>query len=1091
MKISVGSNPIRYAVLAALLCIPMHSSAENSSVQISRMRCENLVNPLGIDVPAPRLSWVLLPARPGERNLKQTAYRVLVASTPALLDRDIGDLWDTGKVASAQQTQLAYAGKTLHSQRRAWWKVKVWDQDDRATPWSSAATWSMGLLDASDWTGQWIGIRGGDAPRRELQGARWIESAPAGLGARWFHALFEISQKDAVSYALLTAAGTGEIAVYVNGERFYGSGARPSDYVTQDVSASIHTGWNSLAIEVNPASGAAALIAAITLDREDGRVDRVQTSNQWKVADSEKQGWELAAFDDRTWSHAVTTTDLPLLVHIGERTRLPARMLRKEFRLPGAPRNATVYLSGLGYSELYINGKKVSSDVLSPGLTDYDKRVLYVTYDVTKYLHAGTNAIGILLGNGRFYAPRLNVPTFTRSYNYPEARLQLEIDCAHKQTTIVTDGTWKATANGPIRANNDYDGEEYDARMEKTGWTEPGYDDSKWMAAQRIDAPKGELRAQMMEPIRVTHTLEPVKVMKTGPDTYVFDMGQNMMGWARLHVTGAAGTRVILRYAETLRPGGELYTDNLRSARQTDVYTLKGGGPEVYEPRFTEHGFRYVEVSGYPGVPTLHAIDGRVVGDSLAEHADFSTSNSIINGIYRNILWGDRSNYRSIPTDCDQRDERQGWLGDRSAESSGESYMFDVEQFYAKWLNDIGDSQLANGQIDDVAPAYWPIYSKQAVWPASFFIVADMLHEQYGDDVPIREHYAQMKRWVAYTQTLMKNDLLPVDVYGDWCLPPRTLSLVRDDDPQAYTAPEILGTTYFYYLLHLMSQFAQISGHPQDVQEYSALAAKMRDAFNKKYFNPATNLYADGSQTSSVLALALGLAPADRRQAIANNLVKNIEEHTHGHVGVGLVGQQWLMKTLTDSGHLNVAYQLAAQTTYPSWGYMLSQGATTIWELWNGNVAGPAMNSGNHLMLLGDLVAWMYEDLAGIAPDPRYPGFKHILVAPQPVGDLRFVRASHESSFGRIATYWTRNGSRMMLDITVPPNTTATVYVPGRNVFEGGHPADTAIGVRFVQRGEGKMVYEIGSGRYVFTSTVAAPDNNTVAAELQPAGRVH
>lgn len=1061
------------------------------SVHVEKLRCEDLVDPLGIDATTPRLSWVLLANRPGARDLRQTAYRVLVASSPEVLKRDRGDLWDSGKVASSQSNQLRYAGKPLVSQQSVWWKVQVWDQDGRASAWSTMASWSMGLLQPDDWKGQWIGLKGGDGPSEELSGARWIADRRAGPGTRWFRCLFQISQKDPVSYALFAAAGSGEITAFVNGQKIGGS--FPRGYAAQDITEGLHTGWNSMAIEVKPDTFSAAMIAGITLDRADGRIDHIQSDPQWKASDTEESGWQGPEFDDANWRPVQAVSALPLPVVGGERTRLAARMLRKDFVLKAVPSAAHVYISGLGYFELYLNGRKVGKDVLAPGLTDYDRRVLYVTYDVTRYLHAGKNAVGILLGNGRFYAPRMFVPTKTRSFGYPEARMQLEIDSASGHSTVVTNTTWQATAEGPIRANNDYDGEEYDARMEKPGWSSPGYTDQGWMAAQQMPAPEGELRAQMNPPIQVDQQLRPVTIIKLRPDAYIFDMGQNMMGWSRLRVHGPAGARVTLRYAETLRPDGGLYTDNLRSARQTDLYILKGGGEETWEPRFTEHGYRYVEVIGFPGVPTLDSITGEVVHDALAEHTDFDTSNATINGIYKAIVWSDRGNYRSIPTDCDQRDERQGWLGDRSAESFGETYFFDVEQFYAKWLNDIADSQKKNGQVNDVAPAYWPIYSEQATWPSTFFFVADMLHQQYGDDTGIQQHYPEMRRWIEHTRTLMRDDLLPVDTYGDWCVPPLTLDALRDIDPREKTAPEVLGSTYFYYLLRLMSQYAAIAGQAQDQQEYDALAERLRAAFNRKYFHPETNLYGDGSQTSSVLALAVGIAPHDRRSAIAKALAADIEHRTHGHVGVGIIGQQWLMKTLTNAGYGDVAYQILTQTTYPSWGYMLAHNATTIWELWNGNVAGPAMNSGNHLMLLGDLQSWLYEDLAGIRTDPQEPGFRHILIQPRVLGDLTYVRASHDSPYGLIGVDWRRNGDAFTLHVTVPPNTTATVFMPADDrgrVRENGRIPESESGVRFVGETAHAFEYEVGSGEYVFASHLpasftASQGETAVASKVQ------
>lgn len=1058
-----------------------------SSVQVVHLRTENRLNPLGIDTIAPRISWQLQSTRPGARSLKQTAYRVLAASSQTLLAQEKGDLWDSGKMASSHSVLVPYAGKRLASQQAVWWKVRVWDQDDKPSSWSDAAMWSMGMLAATDWKGDWIGIHGGDAPPEELQGAHWIASKSAGQGTRWFRGQFDISLKNPISYALFVAEGSGEVTAYLNGQKINPIfGSFPKGYVSQNVSEMIHVGMNHIAIEVRSDTFTPAIIAGITLDRQDGHIDYIQTDENWRVTDKQEKNWEQprSGFGGATWEAAKTVTGMTLPVPLGERTRLASRMLRKEFTVERVPLSAHVYISGLGYYELYINGRKVGNDVLAPGLTDYDKRVFYVTYEVTKYLHPGKNAIGVMLGNGRFYAPRLNIPIRTRTFGYPKVRLQLEIDSTHGHTTLATDETWKATADGPVRANSEYDGEEYDARKEKSGWATPGYNDSGWQAAEKMAPPGGTVHAQMNEPIQVTRELHPVKMTQTRPGVYVFDMGQTMAGWSKLRVTGRAGTKITLRYAETLLPNGALYPDNLRSARQTDIYTLKGGGPEVYEPRFTLHGYRYVEVRGYPGTPTLASITGRVVSDALEENVDFTTSNETINDIYRIAVWSARANYHSIPTDCPQRDERQGWLGDRSAESKGESYTFNVESFYTKWLNDIDDSIDKDGRINDVAPAYWPIYSENVVWPASFFIVAEMLHRQYADDKPIRDHYPSMRRWIEHMRTLVKDRLLPVDTYGDWCVPPRTLSLVTDTDPAATTSREVLGSTYFYYLLTLMSHFAEIGGHPQDKQEYDAVAASMKAAFNKKYFNERTNLYDNGSQTSSILALTFGLVPQDRREAVARNLVESIEHHTHGHVGVGIVGGQWLMQQLSYSGHIDVAYQLATQTTYPSWGYMLSQHATTVWELWNGDVAGPSMNSGNHLMLLGDLITWMYENLAGIRPDENAPGFQQIVIAPMTPTGLRFVRASHNSPYGRIGTSWQNEDGHFTLHVIIPPNTMAKVIVPTRNrssVREGTATPENERDIKLVEERPGAVVYQVGSGEYTFTSAVTLSQNTLVA----------
>jgi alpha-L-rhamnosidase len=584
------------------------------------------------------------------------------------------------------------------------------------------------------------------------------------------------------------------------------------------------------------------------------------------------------------------------------------------------------------------------------------------------------------------------------------------------------------------------------------------------------------LSAQMIEPIRVTETLKPRSVRELSPGVYIFDLGQNLVGWCRLKVRGPRGTRVTLRHAETLKADGSLYLDNLRSAKVTDTYILKGEGSEVYEPRFAYHGFRYVELRGYPGKPDLSTLQGRWVHDDLESAGDWAFSNPLLDQIYKNVRWGVRGNYRSMPTDCPQRDERQGWLGDRSEESKGETYLFNTAALYRKWLQDMADGQKDNGSVPDVCPPYWPFYSDNVTWPSSSVIIPDHLYEQYADTDIVARHYPSMKKWIDYMSGFLRDDLMPRDTYGDWCVPPADPKLIHSQDPAQKTAPAILGTTYFYHCLELMARYATLLGKSDEAGHYRDLAAKLQTAFNRKFLSADGSQYDNGSQTSCVLPLAFGLVPAKDRPRVFDHLIDKISTESHDHVGTGLVGGQWLMRTLSDNGRGDLAYLLASQKTYPSWGYMIGKGATTIWELWNGDTADPAMNSGNHVMLVGDLITWMYEYLAGIKSDPEQPGFKHLLMRPQPVGDLVFVRATHRSLYGLIVSDWKMHDGRFDWTVEIPANTTATVYVPAkdlRTVTESVRPAKRASGVKFRGLEAGRAVFVIGSGRYHFVSREA------------------
>jgi alpha-L-rhamnosidase len=920
-------------------------------IEVERLRCEDLTQAEGIDATRPRLSWVVRSGKRSARGERQSNYQVLVASTPKELAADEGDLWDTGRVASEQSTQLRYEGKPLASGQECFWKVRAWDAEGKPGPWSEPARWSMGLLAAGDWHARWIGWDGVES-----------NSPPTNTP---------------------------------------GAAASPED------------------------------------------------------------------------------------------RRLPARWLRKEFNVDKKVRRATVYYSGLGLSELCLNGKKVGDEVLSPGLTEYPRRVFYVTHEVGPQLRRGANALGVVLGNGRYFAPRSDIPTKTRSFGFPKLLLEMRIEYEDGSTaTVVSDGAWKLTTAGPIRANNEYDGEEYDARLELGAWSQPGYDDSRWQPAQLVSSGAGapaqmkvgadvaavgslltcaNLSAQMIEPIRVTQTLKPVAITQPAPGTYIFDMGQNMVGWCRLRVSGPRGATVSLRHAERLKPDGTLYVDNLRSAKATDTYILKGRGKEVYEPRFTYHGFRYVEVTGYPGKPALSALQGRVVHDDLESAGDFACSEPLVNRIYESIRWGVRGNYRSMPTDCPQRDERQGWLGDRSAESKGETYLFNTEALHRKWLQDMADAQKDTGSVPDVCPAYWPIYSDNVTWPSSTVIIPGALCEQFGDTNILEQHYDSAKKWMDYMAGFVTNGIISRDSYGDWCVPPEDPKLIHSKDPKRKTDKSLLATAYFYKDARLMSEYARQLGKADDAARFTKLAESLKTAFNARFLHDGQ--YDNGSQTSCVLPLAFGLAPDDQRSRIFDHLLAKIDVESQGHIGTGLIGGQWLMRVLSDNGRPDIAWQIATQRTYPSWGYMVRQGATTIWELWNGDTANPAMNSGNHVMLVGDLGIWLFENLAGIKPDPAQPGFKHIVMRPEPVGNLTFARATHQSRYGLVSSEWKKDSKGFHWKVTVPANTTATLYVPAESldaVKESGRPASRSPNVRFARMEQGRAIFEVGSGNYNF-----------------------
>ncbi len=1060
-------------ILAAFAIFPL--LAAGATARVVDLRCEYRKNPLGIDEIQPRLSWRMEAVDARARNLKQSAYQIVIASTEKGAAAGQGDRWNTGRVTSDRSTQIAYAGKPLASTDLVYWRVKIWDQDGQASAWSETANWSIGLLHPEEWKAKWIGSNGTSEPHdpsspySNLKNAFWIEPAvPADAGDVYFRFVFDVPTDRKLVDAIAVLGGDRGGEFYLNGNHVgkinrYG---RPS---VDSIANLLRSGRNVIAITTSRMahSPTPGLIGAIKLTFDRGLPLIATTGGTWKAGAKLTPGWQQDEFNDAGWTAAKVNGAYGTApwgeVGFSEERRLAARMLRKEFQAAGGLTRATVYMSGLGLSELYVNGSKIGDTVLSPALTDYDKRVFYVTYDVTRQIRSGANAIGAILGNGRYYAPRAQEPIATRTFGTPRMLLQMDLEFADgRKQQVVSDETWQFTNQGPIRANNEYDGEEYDARMEQTGWSSPGFKGDNWTTAQAVAGPGGKMVAQMAEPLRVTETIHPVKFWESKSGTYIYDMGQNMVGWCRLNVAGPSGTRVVLRHAETLSADGKLYVDNLRSAQATDTYILNGTkSGEIWEPRFTYHGFRFVEVIGYPGRPTLAALDGRVVHDAMEKTADFTSSSSLLNQLHQNIYWGVRGNYRSIPTDCPQRDERQGWMGDRSVVSWGESYLFDVAAFYSKWTQDIEDAQRPTGSVPDVVPNYWVLYNDGVTWPSTFLLAPNMLYRQYGDARVIEKHYPALRLWVEYMKKYLDNGLMPKNTYGDWCVPPESPELIHSKDPARVTDPTLISTAYFYKILQVIAEDARIAGKPADASEYEALAARVKTAFVKRFFRPDENQFDNGTQTSSVLPLAFGMVPEGRKQQVVDRLVKKIHIESGDHVGVGLIGAQWLMRTLTENGQGDLAFKIATQTTYPGWGYMIAKGATTVWELWNGDTADPAMNSGNHVMQIGDLNVWFYEYLAGIRSDAQTPGFKKIVVHPYPVAGLDSVAASHESPYGRIASKWIRRGTGIQLDVTIPPNTSATVYVPAQNVSEAG-------GMRPTKANGDVAVFTVGSGSYSF-----------------------
>jgi len=769
----------------------------------------------------------------------------------------------------------------------------------------------------------------------------------------------------------------------------------------------------------------------------------------WKVAVktnrgssgwSEVQQWSTGLMHPRHWRGewiGRDTLDRSAGDTDSRHSRLATRYLRKTFAARGAVRRATVHVCGLGLYTLYINGCRVGQDVLTPAPTDYTRSVIYNTYDVTSLL-GRNNAVGVMLAGGHYFAQTQNYQTNVRTtYGYPKLLLNLIIEYADGKTeTIATDRTWKLSTDGPIRYANGYDGELYDARKAFSDWAQAYFDDSRWATPDAVAAPGGALTGNLTPPMRVYETARPVSIRRYG-NRYIVDFGTNGAGRVRLNVEGAAGDTVRIRHAELLGRGDSvLYTDNLRSAEATAWY-VSDGLRRWWAPEFTYYGFRYAEISG-AGRLTEKDIVRELIADEMDDrHTGFvveeAGGGSILNGILANARRGIRSNYKGMPIDCPQRDERMPWLGDRTTGCLGESYLMNNHALYSKWVKDIRECQRPDGSISDVAPAYWRLYNGNITWPAALPFAADMLYRQYGDVEPMRQSYEAVRRFLAYArQKGYRNGLMTYDRYGDWCVPPESPKVVVSKDPRRNTDGRLIASVYYYYLCRLMQRYAGLFGHADDEQLFGAEASAMAVAVCDSLLTDAG--FGNGTVTANLLPAAAGLAPSGRMAQLTDSIVATLMSGNGGHLSCGVVGIQWLMRYLSEHGRGDVAYHLAAQDTYPSWGYMLKKGATTIWELWNGYTANPSMNSGNHVMLLGDLLPWCYEYLAGIRP--AAPGFSRILLKPDfSVQRIARVEGSHPSPYGVIRSRWQRAADGTITwHIVVPANTSAEVHLPDGRV---------------------------------------------------------
>lgn len=911
-----SKNLVLIVFVAALLGM-MGCKPAVSDLTPVELTCEYLKSPHGIDVLSPRLSWHLSASG---RGRKQTAYRILVASTQELIDQNKGDLWDTQKTTLDKTVNIPYQGKELASRTSCYWKVMVWDEHNVASDWSATSVWTMGLLNPTDWEANWIGFDEGRTP--------------------------------------------------------------------------------------------------LVTELEEGK----------KRSKKKYEAFPLPHF-------------------------------RKQFQIDSPVSQANAYITALGIYELFINGQRVGEDYFAPGWTDYNKRIYYNTYDVSSLLQEGENTVAVVVADG-WYAGNIGIRGQRFYGDKLRLKMQLEMQLDDASTTIVlTDASWKASYGAFIESDMQA-GETYDARLEMPGWKTSDFDDSDWKNVVVSDTQTAVLQSYPGVTVQKTEERSPTHIFEREPGVYIVDMGQNFAGWAKLDIQGTKGDSVVMRFAEKLNADSSLHVRNLRTARCTDTYVVGSSDKETWEPTFTYHGYQFIEITGYPGQLTADNIKGVVLHTNMEKAGLFESSNPLLNKIYSNIVWSQRSNFFEVPTDCPQRDERIGWTGDAQVFMQTASYNMNIAPFFTKWLTDVADAQTEDGQFPSTAPM---VYKRVASgWGDASIICPWYMYQTYDDQRILERFYPLMVKWMEHLDRSSENYICGQGSFGDW------------QNVDSETPKKVMATAYYKHDADLMAKMAHLLNKPEDASMYESLSSNIKKAFNKEFVNDSVQIEGN-TQTGYLMALAFDLLPETERPLAVQQLVRSIEEHNNS-LTTGILGTQLLLPTLSNEGELDMAYDLLLSTQFPSWGHQIENGATTIWERWDGysresGFHEDVTNSFNHYAF-GSVGEWMFSTIAGVQAGD--PGYKRIFIRPQPGGGLTHARAEYTSAHGLISSGWKTDNGQFELDVTIPPNTEALVFIPTDDIdsiTESGTSLSETAGVIMIAEEEGKALVQIGSGTYRFTST--------------------
>jgi alpha-L-rhamnosidase len=1062
-------------IVSVLAFLGIGLSLQAQNVSVENLRCEYLNNPLGIDIQHPRLSWEL---SSDGTNKAQKAYQVVVSTDAALLDKEKADAWDSKKINSKQTNQITYQGKALQTNTMYYWKVRVWDEKGKASDWSETAHFWVGPLSATDWKAQWIGEKEYDIPIENKyykhSGFRSIQELKPDV-KKWL--ILDLGKEQTFDELKLYAAYRRDKQFPL---RFSIELASSSDF------SNAKTIVNELSKDVIVASTDSYYKKFTT--PLTGRYIRLNV-DKLAFGEKDRDGTDLYEFalaeievlyDKQNLAlHCPVTISDPVQVEFNWLPTYftdgkvltdgffkpnntpaysdkipPSPLLRKEIQINKKVKSAYLSATAMGYYEAYINGNKAGNQVLAPEFTDYDSHHQFQTYDVTDLLVPGVNVLGAMLADGWYVGARWS-HNLRGGYGFFRKYIgQLFVTYEDGTSeTIGTDNTWKYTPVGPVTEASLFKGEIYEARNEHPGWDYPGFNDSEWLTVTAYPDEKVNLVAQMNEPLAVINELKPVSVHKIGHNKYIFDMGQNMVGWCRLSLPYNPGQRIRFQFGEMLYEDGSLYTDNLRAATQVDLYIPADGQKAiVYEPRFTYHGFRYVEIDGLTQAPQTDNLLGKVVASSSPIVGSFACSSKDVTKLWENIRWTQWGNLTSFPTDCPQRDEREGWSADAQIFSQTAIYNLDMAGFYTKWARDLRDSQRPDGRFPDIAPHDGVEgFFNSPGWSDAGVVIPWRLYQNYGDITTIAQQYEAMKKYVDCIYE-RNPDLLWLNfigaMNGDW-LNGNTIQSKDYPKTGSKVPNDVFATAYFAHSTQLLANSAKLLGKTSDYQHYNQLATSIRQAFVKNFVTPDGKIKGD-TQAGYAMALHMQLLPENLRAKAAANMVEAVKAFDY-RISTGIHATIWLMNQLSEYGYSDVAYRLLTSHRFPSWLYSVDQGSTTIWERWDGYVAGrgfqdPGMNSFNHVAI-GAVGEWLYSHILGIQLDETQPGFRHFYIKPVPGADLEWATGSYHAITGNIEVSWTDKNDTFTVDVTVPANTTATVVLP----FGG-------------------KTYQVGSGKHRFTA---------------------